>query len=72
MEYGDAVGLWLNIPRARHQDAFVGSIGDQIAKSSGPLDDAYGDALALTDGEAMELIFQINAERKANRIINKD
>jgi hypothetical protein len=50
----------------------VGSIGGQIAKSSGPLDDASGDALALTDGEAMELIFQINAERKANRIINKE
>ncbi len=53
------------------QDAYIGGVAAQIGASDGPLSDAYGDALALTTGEAMEQIFRINADRKVNRVMRR-
>jgi hypothetical protein len=61
----------MNIPRLRMQDAYIGGVGIKIGTKSGPLAEAYGDALARTPPEAAEELFQINAERKTDFILSK-
>jgi hypothetical protein len=67
LDYGDWVGLWLNLPRIRRQRAASVVEGTAAAYSPSPLDVGWADALAGTEEEVEYLHYWINAERATAR-----
>lgn len=72
LEYGDFVGLWLNLPRVHFQRAGMTLAGVAAAGHNEPLDPIYFDALARFPEEAQEIGYEINMARwTAKQIANK-
>ncbi len=63
LPYEVFVGLYLNIKRARNQQAYIIALGDSLARSADPISDDIFDAMEETEEEAAELRFGTNAAR---------
>jgi hypothetical protein len=67
LDYRTFVQLYLNLERIRLQRAVSVGFGMQIANSDSPLDEVWGDAIALDPSEASEIVYRANVERSQAR-----
>lgn len=69
--YEHFVGLVLNLPRVRAQQAVAAFEGAAYARGDAPLPFAFFDALADSEEQAEEMQFEANAARAMSRARQK-
>lgn len=62
------VQLDLNVDRQRLRQAAIIALGTSVANSDGDLDSEWFEALTLTELQAANLQFQVNAARREAKI----
>lgn len=68
-DYGEFVGLWLNVPRCRFQWAAMTLAGVAAAGNNESLEEIWFDGLARWPEEAVELQDGVNRERATKKVL---
>lgn len=71
LDYRTFFQLFLNLERVRMQKAIAVAFGNYLANSDSPLDESWGDAVALDKSEAAEITYQANIQRANSRMRRK-